>query len=76
MSNSQNTDVSLFIDLANVWGVDYDSSLEDSNEIRSSLGIALDWFSPIGPMSFRVAQPITEGTNDVSETFRFNSTSF
>ena len=31
----QDLDFSLFIDAANVWGVDYDSSLDD-NEIRSS----------------------------------------
>ena len=77
LPNSQNTDVSFFLDVANIWGVDYDSSLDDSNEIRSSVGIALDWFSVIGPMSFSFAQPITEGINDVSETFRFNiGTSF
>ena len=77
LPNSQNTDVSFFIDVANIWGVDYDSSLDDSNEIRSSVGIALDWFSVIGPMNFSLAQPITKGTNDISETFRFNiGTSF
>ena len=77
LPNSENTDVSFFVDVANIWGVDYDSSLDDSNEIRSSVGIALDWFSVIGPMSFSFAQPITEGINDVSETFRFNiGTSF
>ena len=77
LPNSQNTDISFFIDVANIWGVDYDSSLDDSNELRSSVGIALDWFSVLGPMSFSLAQPITKGTNDVSETFRFNiGTSF
>tara|TARA_Y100000768_G_C23981455_1_gene686050 strand:+ start:531 stop:2777 length:2247 start_codon:yes stop_codon:yes gene_type:complete len=77
MSNSENTDISFFVDVANIWGVDYDSSLDNSNKIRSSVGIALDWFSVIGPMSFSLAQPITEGVNDVSETFRFNiGTSF
>ncbi len=77
LPNSQNTDISFFVDVANIWGVDYDSSLDDSNKIRSSVGIALDWFSVLGPMSFSLAQPITKGTNDISETFRFNiGTSF
>ena len=77
LPNSQNTDISIFIDVANIWGVDYDSSLDDSDEIRSSFGIALDWFSVLGPMNFSLAQPITKGTSDVSETFRFNiGTSF
>ena len=77
LENVQSVDIVLFADAANIWGVDYDSSLDDSNKIRSSVGIALDWFSVIGPMSFSLAQPITKGPDDISETFRFNiGTSF
>ena len=32
----ENLDFNYFIDIANVWGVDYDSSIDDSNKIRSS----------------------------------------
>ena len=71
LENSQNTDFIIFLDMANVWGVDYDSSLDD-NEIRSSIGIGLDWYSPIGPMNFSLAQPITKSSNDVTQSFRFN----
>ncbi len=71
LENSQNTDFLIFLDAANLWGVDYDSSLDD-NEIRSSIGFGLDWFSPVGPMNFSLAQPITKSDNDVTETFRFN----
>ncbi len=71
LQNSQNTDLLIFLDAANLWGVDYDSSLDD-NEIRSSIGLALDWFSPVGPMNFSIAQPLTKSENDVTETFRFN----
>ena len=63
LPNSQNSDVSFFIDVANIWGVDCSS--DDSNKIRSSVGIALDWFSVIGPMSFSLAQPITKGADDI-----------
>ena len=52
LSTLENLDFSYFVDVANVWGVDYDSSINDSNEIRSSTGIALDYLSPIGPLSF------------------------
>ena len=69
--NSQNTDFVIFLDAANVWGVDYDSSL-DKNDIRSSIGIGLDWFSPVGPMNFSLAHPITKNSSDITETFRFN----
>jgi outer membrane protein insertion porin family len=69
---SQNVDFLFFIDAANIWGVDYDSSLNDNGSIRSSTGVALDWFSPIGPLSFSLAYPITKDNGDKEETFRFN----
>ena len=72
LSTVENIDFSYFIDLANVWGVDYDSSLDDSNEIRSSTGIGLDYISPIGPLSFSWSLPITKKSSDKTETFRFN----
>ncbi len=72
LSSVENVDFSYFIDFANVWGVDYDSSLDDSNEIRSSTGIGLDYISPIGPLSFSWSLPITKKSSDKTETFRFN----
>ena len=72
LQNVQSTDFSIFLDVANMWGVDYDSSLDNSNDIRSSVGVGLDWFSPVGPMNFILAHPITKNTNDKTETFRFN----
>ena len=68
---SQNVDFLFFADVADIWGVDYDSSL-DKSKIRSSLGIGLDWFSPLGPMNFSLAHPITKADGDRTETFRFN----
>ena len=60
------------MDFANVWGVDYNSSLDDSNQLRSSTGIALDYLSPIGPLSFSWTIPVTKKSSDKTETFRFN----
>ena len=68
----QNLDFSYFIDAANVWGVDYDSSLDTKNKIRSSTGIAIDILTPIGPLNFSLAYPITKSSGDKTETFRFN----
>ena len=56
---NENIDLNLFLDLANVWEVDYNNSL-DSNKIRSATGISIDWFSPIGPLSFSYAIPLSE----------------
>ena len=46
------TEVGFFLDFGNVWGVDYDSTIDESNELRSSTGLAASWLSPIGPLSF------------------------
>ena len=48
------------------------SELIQSYKIRSSFGIALDWFSAIGPLNFTLAQPITKNDTDITESFRFN----
>ena len=72
----ENIDLNLFIDLANVWEVDYNSSL-DSSKIRSSTGIAVNWFSAIGPLTFSYAVPLSEADTDITEKFRFQiGTSF
>ena len=77
LEESQNVDFSFFIDVANIWGVDYDNSIDDNGAIRSSTGIALDWFTPVGPLSFSLALPITKKNGDKTETFRFSlGTSF
>ena len=72
LNTVENIDFSYFIDLGNVWSVDYDSSIDDSNIIRSSTGIGLDWLTPIGPLSFSLSQPVTKASSDKTETFRFN----
>ncbi len=72
----ENLDLNLFLDAANLWHVDYDNSL-DSDEIRSATGVAVDWFTAIGPLSFSYAIPITDASSDKTESFRFQiGTSF
>ena len=73
---NDNIDLNLFIDLANVWEVDYDSSI-DTSKIRSATGIAVNWYSTIGPLTFSYAIPLSEAKSDVTEKFRFQiGTSF
>ena len=72
LPNSQNTDFVLFMDVANVWGVDYDSSIDSSNKIRSAIGFGIDWFSVLGPLNFSLSQPLTKAKTDKTESFRFN----
>lgn len=63
----------VFMDAANVWGIDYDKDgLDDSNSIRMSVGLGINWISPLGPLSVSYATPIMkESTDDVRE-FSFN----
>ncbi len=72
LSTIESVDFSYFIDFANVWGVDYDSSIDDSNQIRSSTGIGMNLLTPVGPLSFSLAHPIKKKETDKTESFRFN----
>ncbi len=70
--NSQNTDFLIFMDIANIWGVDYDASLDSSNKIRSAIGIGVDYFTPVGPLNFSLTEVISKSDTDKTEGFRFN----
>jgi outer membrane protein insertion porin family len=72
LEQNQNIDLVIFLDAANIWGVDYSSAIDDSNKIRSSTGVAFDWFSPLGPLNFSLSLPLTKAETDKTETFRFN----
>ncbi len=72
LPSAQNVDFLMFMDIANIWGVDYDSSLSDTNTVRSSLGVGVDWFTVIGPLNFSLALPISKAETDKTETFKFN----
>jgi len=76
LNGYENMDFNLFLDAANLWHVDYDHSL-DSDKIRSATGISVNWFTPVGPLSFSYAIPISEAKSDKTESFRFQiGTSF
>lgn len=77
LPDSSNAEVGFFLDFANVWEVDYDDSIDDSNELRSSLGSSLNWISPIGPLSFVLATNLSKASTDKTQSFSFNlGTSF
>ncbi len=77
LENSQNIDFLFFVDVGNVWGVDYFDGDDEGSEIRSSTGVGIDWLTPVGPLNFSLATAITKADSDKTETFRFNiGTSF
>jgi len=72
LPENTNADINFFLDVGNVWGVDYDSNIDDSNKIRASTGAGLNWISPLGPMNFVFSQNISKATTDKTESFSFN----
>ncbi len=77
LPESTKIDVGAFLDIGNVWGVDYSNDINDTNKIRSTAGATASWTSPVGPMSFVLSQNITKAATDVTESFNFSlGTSF
>ena len=77
LPESYKTDFSVFLDTGNVWSVDYSDSVDATNTIRSSFGVGANVYTPIGPLSFVIAQSLTKSTNDKTQKFNFQlGTSF
>ena len=72
LENSQNTDFVMFLDIANIWGVDYDASIDDNSKIRSAIGLGVDYFTPIGPLNISISEVLSKSDTDITEGFRFN----
>ncbi len=66
------TEVGLFLDVGNVWGVDYNDAIDSSNELRSSAGVAASWLSPLGPMTFILSTNLSKANTDETQSFSFN----
>ena len=62
----------IFFDIGNVWGVDYSDLISDSSKLRSSLGVAVDVVSPIGPLTFTYSIPVSKESTDKEQNFLFN----
>jgi outer membrane protein insertion porin family len=62
----------LFLDMGNVWGADYSSSIPDSSKLRTTTGVAIDLMSPVGPLSFTYSIPLSKASTDKEQNFLFN----
>ena len=71
LQTQENMDLKVFFDAGNIWGVDYSSTLDDSNTIRTSTGVALEIVTPIGPLSFSMSEVLSKASTDKTESFKF-----
>ncbi len=60
--------LSLFADGGMVYG---QSENLDLHQLRYSTGLAFNWFSPVGPLSFSIAKPLNNKPGDQTESFQF-----
>ncbi len=70
-----------FVDAGSLWNYQGPTSwartgetlaVNDNKTIRSSVGIGLIWDSPLGPLRFDLAYPITQDPADRTQIFRFS----
>ena len=71
-SQLDSLDMRYFVDAANIWGVDYSSTVDQSNTLRASTGFVIDWFTPIGPLNVSFAKDLSKADDDKTEFFQFN----
>jgi outer membrane protein insertion porin family len=68
MSKEQSVRLSLFADTGAVYGP---SDMPDTGGFRSSVGAALTWISPVGPLKISFARPLNVLPSDKVQKFQF-----
>ncbi len=68
----------VFADAGSLWDNDFDgTTVDDSSEVRASVGASLIWDSPFGPLRADFAHPVAKADFDDTQFFRFGvSTKF
>ncbi|MGC9457298.1 MAG: outer membrane protein assembly factor BamA [Halothiobacillaceae bacterium] len=61
--------MSFFYDIGNVYKSYSDF---DAGELRQSVGVGVNWFSPVGPLTFSIAQPLNDKPDDRTQSFQFS----
>ena len=68
IKDNKNIRISTFIDLGSIYNEISDFAL---NDLRASVGIALSWVTPIGPLGIVYATPISKKDGDTIDKFDF-----
>lgn len=67
-ADSKSLRMSLFVDAGNVFGPGEDF---DSEKLRLSTGASVTWLSPLGALTFSLAQPLNDEPGDETQAFQF-----
>ncbi len=85
--NSGSVRTSFFVDAANVWDTEFDTSrfadiqptrlgkivdYSDPSRFRASTGLSVQWISPMGPMLISFAYPLKKEESDKTKSISFN----
>ncbi|HTX49818.1 MAG TPA: BamA/TamA family outer membrane protein, partial [Caulobacteraceae bacterium] len=49
-------------------------TVRDDLGLRASVGVSVFWKSPLGPLRFDIAEPVAKEPYDVTQIFRFSTT--
>ncbi|MBI5329957.1 MAG: outer membrane protein assembly factor BamA [Betaproteobacteria bacterium] len=79
--NDRSVRLSTFVDAGMVWGSDDDPDNNAAtasryskfaiSDMRYSIGAALTWYSPMGPIKLSLAKPMNPASDDKKQTFQF-----
>ena len=84
VENQRSVQPTLFLDAGNTFlsscydvleadaGRQQCSSGGDLGELRYSVGIGLSWLTPVGPLTFSVAEPLNDESGDDTQFFQFS----
>lgn len=70
LADSSSVRMSAFVDAGNI----YNTKLPNysSDPLRMSAGVAVNWFSPVGPLIFSWASPLNAQPGDKTQTLQFS----
>jgi len=66
--DSKSMRLKAFVDAGNVYDT---NDWMDEGELRYSAGLSLGWLTPVGPLTFSLAQTINDQPGDETESFQF-----
>lgn len=69
---ARNLRTSLFFDAGNAFLTDGNAFEPALDELRTSVGVALSWYTLIGPLSFSLAKTLNEQPGDERQAFQFS----